>query len=839
MQTFDQPPLLFDKVAHKINRCVVSLLEQMKSNMTKRLIPLFLGLFIALSISSQSYDISGKLLSDQDEAVDFANVILYDGADSTMVKAEYSQADGSYLLSSIEKGSYYVRTTFLGLEDHFSAPFVLNSDKQMPDIIMTTMSNEFAEVNVTAKRPLLEMKPDKLIFNVEGSINASGNDGLELLRKSPGVIVDNNDNISLLGKSGVRIYIDGKPSQLGASDLANYLRNIQSSQIDAIEISTNPGAKYDAEGNAGIINIRLIKKENVGFNGSLSLNGSQGHRTRYNTSLTSNYRTESINTYGSVSYYDGENQSDLNFDREQFGLKLVQNGFNESDWQGYGYRLGMDYFLNEKNTLGFLINGSDNSNDWDSRSTTRMGRIGIADIDSLLIAQSMQSSSSNDNNFNLNYRYDDRKGTSFNVDLDYGLFSKEQSEYQPNMYTDPSQSLILNESINSTNSPTDIDIYTGKVDYETAGLGGAIGLGLKHAQVKTDNTFEFYNEIDGESILNTGRSNKFDYTENVSAAYVNYGRQMSKVGIQLGLRVERTDSEGDLKTFTSSGDENVKRDYTDFFPSLGMTYMLNQKNNFSFNYSRRLKRPDYQNLNPFKSQLDEITFQQGNPFLNPEYSHNVSLTHSFNYRFSTTLSYSRTDDLISRLIQTQDERASFIRFQNVATQNNYSINFSAPTGITDYWSSYMSLTGYITHNFGDLGERGNIDVTAKAFNIYSQQTFTLPHDIGIELSGWYNSPALWESNFKTDEMFSIDFGISKEIFDGRGKIKLAVGDIFDSSGWSGSTEFSDLLMVASGNWDSRRLKANFSYNFGNNKLKTRNRKTGLEDEKSRISSGQQ
>ncbi|MCB0569325.1 MAG: TonB-dependent receptor family protein, partial [Phaeodactylibacter sp.] len=392
--------------------------------------------------------------------------------------------------------------------------------------------------------------------------------------------------------------------------------------------------------------------------------------------------------------------------------------------------------------------------------------------------------------------------------------------------------------VNSTDSPTDIDIYTFKLDHERPLLGGQLGAGLKMAYISTDNTFNFYDLYDGGPVLNTGLSNIFLYKENINAGYINYTRQIKKLGLQLGLRVEQTNTTGKLDSYREGEDERFDRHYVDYFPSGGLTYAPNEKHNFQLSYSRRINRPSYQDLNPFLGKLDELTYEQGNPFLQPEYANNIQLTHSFNHRFNTTLSFGYTQDLITRIIDTAQANAAYITWLNLAEQYNYSLNFNAPVTMSEWWSSFYSLTGSYTENKADYGGGKTVDLARPTFNIYSQQTFRLPWDLSLELSGWYNSPSIWGGAFKMESIWSVDAGIQKKIMDGRGNIRLAVSDIFKSNEWNGVTEFGALYMEAGGGWDSRRFRMSFSYLIGNQQVKSvRNRPTGLEDEQNRVKQG--
>ncbi|MCB0554875.1 MAG: TonB-dependent receptor [Phaeodactylibacter sp.] len=811
----------------------------------KREITLLAGFLCLLSTSLLSQNsltgsIAGKVSGPEETALEFANVILYSVEDSSMAKVETTGLDGAYVLSRIPEGQYWLDVTYVGLPPYQSESFQLAAGQalQLPEIRLKEAINELKEVVVTAQRPMVEVRADKMIFNVENSINATGSTAFELLRKAPGVVVDNNDNISLLGRNGVQIYIDDKPSPLGAADLAAFLKTLQSTDIEAIEIITNPSAKYDAEGNAGIINIRMKKDKRLGANGNLNLGYSVGKVAQYNTTLSGNYRTRAFNSFGSYTLSDGENTNYNQFFRRQSGQTFDQLSLQGGHWTSHNFKAGTDFFLQKQHTLGFLVSGYLSGNDWGSQSNTIIADIETGQVEKLLQASSDDDNRNDNLNFNLNYRFDNSKGKVWNIDADYGMFRNMRENYQPNYYRDPTGEILLEERINSTEAPTDIDIYTFKIDHERPLLGGQLGAGIKLANIHTDNLFDFYDIYDGAPELNTGLSNRFVYKENINAGYVSYSRQIKKLGVQLGLRVEQTNTTGELDSYREGEDQRFDRHYLDFFPSGGLSYAPNDKNNFQLSYSRRINRPSYQDLNPFLGKMDELTYEQGNPFLRPEYANNIQLTHSFNYRFNTTFSFGYTQDLITRIVDTAQVDAAYITWLNLAEQYNYSLNFSAPVPVTEWWSAFTSVTGSYTENKADYGDGKTVALSKPTFNIYSQQTFRLPWDLSMEVSGWYNAPSIWGGTFVMESMWSIDAGIQKKVLDGRGNIRLSVSDIFKSNEWTGVTEFGALYMKANGGWDSRRFRVNFSYLFGNEQVKSaRKRATGLEDEQNRVKQG--
>jgi outer membrane receptor protein involved in Fe transport len=648
--------------------------------------------------------------------------------------------------------------------------------------------------------------------------------------------VDNNENIILAGKSGVKIYIDGKPSPLGSQDLASYLKTMQSSEIDAIEIITNPSAKYEAEGNAGIINIRLIKDKSLGTNGSVNLGYRYGLSSKYNANLSFNHRDRLTNIFGGYGYYDGTHQNEMYFTRLLNGVEYDQTSNMKHNIGSHNFRIGTDFFLDKKSTIGFLVTGNIYDGTHDGLNLTDIGPVG-SPVESILRAENDVAAERNNWNFNINYVFRGDDESTWNIDVDHGRFRNDMGSYQPNVYLEPGSGAVTDERIFTTDQATDIDIYTFKADHERKLLGGKFGAGVKLSLVNTDNAYDFFDIVDGDPELNTDRSNNFVFEENINAGYVSYQRMLNeKLNLMLGLRVENTHSTGTLRSLKPNSDDVVERDYTDLFPSGGLTYQLNQKNSLRLNYSRRIDRPSYQDLNPFEFKLDELSFQKGNAFLKPQYSNSLSLTHTFNYRLNTSLSYTYTGDVFTRITEALDDSISILTFVNLAKRTNLALTVSYPFQVAKWWSVYSNVTGYRIHNEADL-DGDVIDLNANVLSFYAQNTFLLPAGFKLELSGWYNSPGLWEGNWTTESMYSVDIGLQKALFNEAATLKISFSDVLDSQNWGGQSQFGPLRMTGGGSWESQQLRMNFSYNFGNRQVKAaRQRKTGMEDEQGRIKS---
>ncbi|GAA5221630.1 TonB-dependent receptor domain-containing protein [Membranihabitans marinus] len=803
----------------------------------KRVQIVILFLFTSFSIIAQStFTVSGRLTDDSDEALPFANIILHKSVDSTMATMDYSAEDGSFILNVSEPDSYYLHISYVGYQDFTSTSFSLNDKEASKDFSTISLNVSGAmldELVVTAKRPLLEVKPDKMVLNVAGSINASGNNALELLRKSPGVMVDQNDNISLLGRSGIRIYINGKKSPLNGDQLGQYLKSIPSEEIQKIELISQPSAKYDAEGNAGIINIVLKKNIKNGQNTNMALSYRQGEEAVYNGNIQSNWKVNQFNAFGSLSYYDSSDPNTQLIYRAQDGIVFDQTFQSLSRAKGWNYKAGLDYDINKNNVLGFMVHGGLSDNNIDKYSRAEISS-SPTEIDSILISDGDSRSDNQNTSYNLNYMHTGDHETVWSIDADYGKYGNGAMQNLPNTYWNSEENYILQQNKYFIDNHSDIDIYTLKSDYERSLGDGKIGLGMKWSNVSTDNTFNYFNVINDQKIENLDRSNQFEYQEEVWATYASFNQKFHRWAVQAGLRMEHTKSTGNLISNQQSDLDKVSKKYIDFFPSFGLTYTINENHVAQLNYSRRINRPNYKSLNPFEFKLDELSYQKGNPFLTPEYSNKISLGYTLLQSITTSLSYSQTTDMISDIVQLTEENAAFQTYKNLSSQYDLSWNISAGIPITEWWTSYTNLLLYHRESKGEIITGQENSLTSNTMQIYSQHNFQLPKEWSLEIDGYYQSPSAWGGQFILHETWGINAGVQKKIFNDQANIKLGITDIFNSMNWKTHSDVGTFDVRSSGHWDSQQIKLSFSYMFGNNKIKNRKRDGGSSKEAGRI-----
>ncbi|MFM6924478.1 MAG: outer membrane beta-barrel protein, partial [Ferruginibacter sp.] len=501
-----------------------------------------ISFFTTITAFAQSPSkVSGQINDNSGKPVAAATIMLQKAKDSSLVKTAVTNASGSYEITPVKPGNYFVSVTSAGIKKTSSAVFEVkeNENAAVPTLTAQPATKDLSGVTVSSKKPMVEVKADKTILNVEGTINAVGNDGLELLRKSPGVMVDKDDNLSLAGKTGVQIYIDGKPSPLAGADLAAYLKSLQSSQIESIEIITNPSAKYEAAGNAGIINIRLKKNLTIGTNGSVNAGYSIGINARYNAGISLNHRNAKVNVFGNYNYNRGKNEFSIRSTRTGADSTFDQtNTITNRNNGSHNFKVGMDYFINKKSTIGVVVNGNIADNQTLTNGPMNIYYTPTYTLDRIAIGSGDNKNKRSNVNFNGNYRYAVAGGSELNIDADFGIFNLRNNQSQPNTYYNSSGTQIYNSS-NQMVSPTDIRIYSLKVDYEQNFRKGRLGYGGKIGFVNTENNFN-RNSVEGSKT--SSENNKFSFDENINAAYVNYNRAFKGFMIQAGVRVENTNS---------------------------------------------------------------------------------------------------------------------------------------------------------------------------------------------------------------------------------------------------------------------------------------------------------
>ncbi len=810
----------------------------------------FFSLLAAITISMSSTAQNGGKISGSikdggnQKIIDAATVSLLKAKDSSLVKAAVADANGNFSFENVKEGSYLVLATSVGHNKSYSSVLTISaaqSTAQAGVLQLIPSSKSLKEVVVSSKKPFIERKSDRTIVNVESSITSVGSTALEVLEKAPGVTVDKDGNVSLKGKQGVLIMMDGKPTFLSGAELTNMLRNMSAANLDQIEIMTNPSAKYDAAGKAGIINIKTKKNKQKGFNGSVTSSYGQGVYAKTNNSLNLNYRTGKVNVFGSFSanYRNGFQELDIlrKYKNDDKTLKAIfeQNAFMKRQGGNYTAKVGADYYVNKKTTIGVVFTGISSPETQTGLNTSYL-KNSAGSVDSIVQAANKESGSWKNGGINLNFRHQfDSTGKELTADIDYLHYNSNKDQNFTNASYTPDWMLKSSDELTGQ-LPSNINIYSAKLDYTYPLKKGAkIESGLKSSYVKTDNTAGYYNVVSGVKYVDYEKTNRFDYKENLNAAYVNFSKEWKKWSLQTGLRLENTNYQGRQFGNPQRADSAFKNSYTNLFPTLFVGYNPSEKNQFSFSFGRRINRPNYEDLNPFLFFLDKYTYGAGNPFLRPMYSNVFELNHTFKQFLTTTLNYSHTKDLFTETFE-QKDFATIVRQGNYGSMNDASISVSAQVPFAKWWSANIYTEGRYNQFKGILyGE--NVDVHATNFLVNVSNQFKFKKGWSADVSGFYRTKGV-EGEIIIQPLGQLSAGIQKQVMKNKATVKFNVRDILNTQHPSGNINFQNTEAHFSQMGDNRVANISFTYRFGKPIKGLQKRKTGgAGDEQNRVKSG--
>ncbi|MEO8582486.1 MAG: outer membrane beta-barrel family protein, partial [Flavitalea sp.] len=658
---------------------------------------------------------------------------------------------------------------------------------------------------------------------------------------TPGISVDKDGNINLKGKQGVMVLIDGRPTYLSGKELASFLKGMSSLQLEQIEIMTNPPAKYDAAGNSGIINIKTKKNKLKGLNGSVSLGYGQGKYYKSDQSLSLNYRNGKVNLFSNFSLGSNKYFQELSIYRrfktendntravfEQLSIMKNTNSYNNA-------KIGMDYYVNKKTTLGVVFTGFYNPGKMMGNNTSYLKNAALH-IDSIVISTSNQKDRWKNGVVNLNMRhYYDTAGRELSVDVD--VIAYDVTNFQNFTNTSLTPAMIKQGEDNLIGDlPMKINIYSAKADYtHPLKKQAKIEAGWKSSYVITDSKAKYYNLIENEQQPDYTKTNFFRYRENVNAAYVNFSTPLSKkFTIQTGLRFENTNYTGLQHGNPTRSDSSFSKTYNGIFPTGYLSYNANKNNTFGFSIGRRIERPRYEDLNPFLFFIDRYTYGRGNPYLKPQYTNNVELSHMFKGIFTTTLNYSHTKQMFTEQFDQEGEYATVITNTNLGSSDNAGVAVSAQLNFI----KWLSTNVYGNYNYKHLRGRldnEDFDASAGQFSVNINNQFTFNKGWSAELSGWYNSKGI-ESQLIIKPMCAISAGVSKQVLKSKGSLRLSARDIFRTQTPKGNINFKDTEVHFQNKFDSRVVNLTFTYRFGK-QFNTPQKKEHYNDEQNRVKGG--
>lgn len=784
---------------------------------------LFLLVSISFASNAQSidfYKLNGKVVDEKQEAIPFANVVVYNSNDSSLVKGGATDMDGRFSFQ-LSNGSYYVYVSFLSYKSETKGSIEINgADKRTGPIRLKPNTQLLEEVEVVADRNEMELKLDKRVFNVSKNLSNAGANAAEILDNIPSVQVDVEGNVSLRGSQNVRVLVDGKPSTITGGSTADVLRQFQGNMIERVEVITNPSARYDAEGEVGIINIVLKKEKQKGINGSVE--AVAGNPDNYRAAFNLNYRSKKTNFFtsygGAYRNSPGGGESFQTFDNGDTSYVYRSKSDRQRGGLSQNFRLGADYFINNKNTITIagLYRYSDelNISKYEYRdlyANNELYRLVVREDNEDETGENIEGSI----NYTKKYDDDDQK---FTIDLQWS-----ESEDLEQSDIDETNSLtgdVLQQKTSNLEANRTILVQS---DY-TYPLreNGLFETGFRTTLRNVQN--EYYvkqrNSPQDEYLILGQFNNNFLYNENIYAAYIMFGNEIKQFSYQVGLRGEYSDIGTELRLTKQSN----SWEYFNLFPSAHFTYELKNKDNFQLSYSRRINRPRYRYLMPFQTFSDARNLWRGNPDIQPEYTDSYELGYLKYFpkgSLFSSLYYRYRTGVIDR-ITISDEQGFTQRLPvNLAIENNFGLEFTASYDFTKKFNVNTSLNIYraITNGTFQGIELKNDVITMNSRLMTKLEV--LPK-VDLQLSGRYSAPQRTAQG-RTKSLYSIDLSVAKDVFKGNGTLILSARDLLNSRKRRSIVDTDVLYSESEFQWRARQILLSLTYRINQKKNRGRSR----------------
>jgi len=791
--------------------------------------------FLIVSFAHAQVKVTGKVHSADHLPLPLATAYLMKANSAVVLKAVVTNEYGEYQFTDVGPGNYLVEAKMVGYTSNRSSSFAIDKSDYSPAVIELIADNrKLEEVTVEGKRPMVESKPGKLILNVENSPLAAGNNALDIVQRAPGVSLDNNNNLQLMGQSGVAVTIDGRQTYMSGEQLLSFLKSTDGNQIKSVEVITTRSAKDDAEGAVGTINIVLKKNRMEGFNGTFNLTAGSGEKFKGNSSLSLNYKKNNTTLFGSYAYSDEKSYRKLYIDRviQNDGKKKYfnQKSILDEDERNHSYRFGVEQKTSSRNTLTLQFNGSNNTEYNDNDSRTNIGTT-VSAYDTILSSSSSFKELFDRYSANLNNEFKiDSNGRKLTVDLDWSKFRSNKRVTYRNEYFDAGMKPVSPLENERSGMPIGIDIYVAKFDYEhPLSKKSKLEMGGKYSNVKSDNDLLFEmlqkDSLQNSSWINdTTRTNHFVYKEQIVAGYLDYNTSIGKWSLKAGVRGEYTMSDGNSLTKS----KRVKRDYFQLFPNANLTYSLNENHILSIGYTRKVTRPNYRQLNPFDYYIDKLTFERGNPYLNPQFSNEFTLNYTLLQRYNVTLGVNDVKDaIVESMGQDSVRDKTWVVRENLGRNLTSYLNLNIPITILKIWSMNNNITGIY---FDFDGMISGIPIKRKSFLLQanSMHNLKLSKSLTANVNLRYFSPFKY-SVYDLEGRWDMEVGATKTFKDQRSSLKLAVSDLFNTGNQNLVTTFGQFDSQIRQRQDRRVIRLTYSYKFGNLKNNYRKKDTSNEE----------
>lgn len=793
--------------------------------------------------------ISGKLVNTDGKPIVAANVILFNQTDSTFRKATLTNEQGIYLLQNVATGVYSLHISYTGYIAIDTAFEFTASQKDLGVQVMSASVNNLSTVVVSSRKPLLKQTTEGLLVNVENSILTKGSNALELLERSPGVVINKrNNSIELNGKAGVMVMLNGKLMRMSESQLLDLLSSINADDIATIELLASPSAKYDAEGSAGIINIVTKKNKIQGTNGSVTVSAGYGYKEKATAGFNLSHNTAKLSLHGSYNFSHNATYSNMYVDSRQdmpfMGGNIRAMGWDTTyvTYNNHNANAGADVILNAKTTIGANILYTHSK----SFGTT-YSHLGYNVLpDSVLQYDGWNKGSARwDNVISSVYLERTlRNNEKLTADIDYLYFNnngpyevegtfinkhgEQAGEGQP--LSAPAQKGFAN---------TTIKVIVGKADYtKQFNQDLQLNAGFKSAYTNSNSYSGFESLIDGEWTSNTQAVNVIAMKETINAAYVSLNSSVGKsIKLVTGLRYEYSNTQmNDTKT----GSNITTRKFGSFFPNITVTKKINEQSELQLGYSKRITRPSYNDLASYVGYSDPTAVYTGNPFLQPTITHNIKVGYTYK-TYAVSLLYSRDINIIARyqLSESIDHDMLIISPQNISWQNMLTLQTSIPVKVNSWWMMNYNFTGGPRKYKVEYSKEPFIN-TYFGYSFSFNQSFKMPKKFSAEINMAYNNTN-YNGTQKVQGILRLNAGIKKELPNNIGSLQLSATDVLGSELYNirygaltpEAFDIKSHVIVKTETTRFPIIKLAYTKSFGNVKAKTRNVVSGDEQERIR------
>lgn len=796
----------------------------------------FLYLLPSHSLIAQT-QINGQVLNNNQQGLSFVNILMLNPIDSSLVRGSVTREDGQFSLNAEPGESFIFQASMVGYTDAYTTEIMISEHPIMTlDPIVLQEGVDLEEVQVIARKPLFEQKIDRLVVNVANSATSAGGTALEVLERSPGVVVNRqNQALSLIGKEGVVVMINGKISYQPAAGIVQMLDGMSADNIESIELITTPPANYDAEGNAGFINIVLKKRVDLGLNGNYAISAGYGAGPVGSANLSLNYRKEKINIFGNYSFtlkdqlQEFYNYRKINYLGDITETEVITN--RDPTQRNHNVRLGVDLELSKKTILGFLFGAYNNK--W-TMDAFNQGSITVNDeVDSAFEITNDEINQWRHVMGNLNLLHQFDESAKINLDVDYLVY---EDNNPTNYFTDflDNQGKLLKDERTISSKFTPINIMVGQLNFEKKindQLKYDGGLKGTSTTLANDVKVELLENMQWQAIDRF--TNNSDLTENILAAYSSIDWQANeKNTFKLGLRYEYTDSQ----LTTDKEGKLVDRQFGSLFPTIFYSHTINENQNVNLSLNRRITRPTFNEMAPFAIFLDPNTYFFGNAGLQPAISNNAKVDYRFK-SYMLSVMYTYEDSTIARFqdqvnIETNQQS---IEPTNLKSTQSISTSLAFPFYINKFWE--MQNSAFVMwKEIKAYSNQELLTIQNTSFNINSSHTFNVANNFSLELSAFYRSPELF-GTARIEAIKGLNFGLQKKFPNHGGNLRFNITDILESIVWSGGTSLPSQGFETDGYFDfsNRTYRLTYSTTFGSNKIKaSRKRSTGSEAERRRV-----